>query len=513
MSDARNGRHRTARAAASVGLLACVGGSLAWATTSPPPSPRPAATADTAVPIDERTWICPEAGGASQGGAAWIAYADPATGDGQLAVGPLDPARAPAPADVHPGNAWTTTAPASPTPVRIDGRGPLAMTFAALQVTREVVGSGAVQLASTPCQPPTTDAWFLGASTQAGAQATLVLANPDDTPASVDVGLFDDTDPPNPQAARGVRVPGMSQVTVPIDQLEPNAAVVAVHVTTESGRVVAGLRYALMNGQVPLGREWIPQTGPPASELVVPGLAGGDGPRKILLANPGELDATASLRVVGPDGSFTPTGFDQVTVAAGQTVAVDVEPALHQQPAAIVINSDQPLIAGSVIGLPASSVGAADVAFGAAVPALTGSVAVAGAENVSDKRTTLLLSAPSQDAVVRLEILRSLPGGKSAQPTPGPSPSAAVTIAVPAGTSKSVELATLTKDPAPGLELTVESGSVYGALIVHEAGAKGDGLTAFPLRTLPGTRDRPPAYADLQVGEGGGGPQSSSGQP
>ncbi|ABK52235.1 hypothetical protein Acel_0461 [Acidothermus cellulolyticus 11B] len=500
---------------APVALIVAVAGSVAWATVNRAPAQRSATAAAVTVPRPSETLICPDAGGTFPPGVTRVAYANAGPDDGQLAVGPLDPVHPPVPAAVQPDRAWVIDGPAKTGPLVLDVRGSLVGTLAAMQFARRIIGSGAVQLATAPCEAPVTDAWFIGASTRAGAQLRLVLDNPDDVPATVDLDLYSDQDVPT--SSRGIRVPGRAQTALAIDQLLPGANLVAVHVTVRSGRVVPGLFTQVMAGQIPLGTAWLPRADGPATTLTVPGFLGGDGGRTLFLTNPGDIDATVSLRVTSPDGSFTPTGYDQVTVPAGQITAVDLRPVLRGADAAVTITSDQPLVAGGSVALPQSAVSASDLAFLAAVPPLGTETVVPGGETQPGRRTLLIFSAPAGDATVRLTVL---PGGGSA-PSPGAgaaSPGAGtasgagtalgggttasnvVTVPVPAGTTKVVDLGSITKDIAPGVDVVATGGPVYAAWVLEESGHAGGGISAMPLRTPDRLLTRPPVVPDLTAG-------------
>ena len=478
----------------ALACLAVVGGVLAWATINPPALPRAAASAQRTVPIRSSSLVCPQVGGAGTNGAARVAYADasgtPIAGTDAVTTQPLDALSQPAPLDVQPGHAWVVDAPKTAAPMRIDVSGELTDSFAAMQFSRDVVGSGAVQLATAMCEPPITDAWFAGLSSHVGAHAMLLLSNVDDVPALVDIGLYDDTNPKNPQARRGIRVAGQTQVQVPVDALDPGVDNLVVHIAVTAGRVVPAVRYTLADGEIPLGTAWVPRTAAPARTQTLPGLLAGDGGRRLVLANPGDVDATASVEVSTPDGSFTPDGFDQVDVPAGQVTVVDLQPALRQQEGAVRVSADQPIVAAAESALPQGKLGTSDIGFTAAVPALTGTSVVPGGETQPGRHTLLVLSAPDGDAQVTLTVL----------PTTAGSGASTSSVDIAAGTTKQIDLASLTKDPAPGVAITASGGPVYAAWALQEAGKTGDGLAEVPVRTPARTLVVRPAHADLTAG-------------
>lgn len=464
-----------------------------WAQVARPAPVKAAAPQPQSLPITAQTLVCPQAGGTPSKGAARIGYADAAlgsAGDSTLTIAPLDPDAVVTGGPIEPGHAWHIDGPKTLGPVRIAMTGPIAAASSAVQFTRQSVGSS-LQVSAAPCEAPTTEAWFAGFSSGVGTHATLLLSNVDAVAATVDIGIYADAAPPNPQAQHGLVVPPNSQKAVRLDTLAPGFTNAVAHVTATSGRVVAAVRYDAENGSIPLGVEWIPRTDGPALTQTVPGIVGGDGARHLILSTPGDIDATVSLSIVTPDGSFTPTGFDAVNVPAGQVVSVDLADQLQKEAAAVVVTSTEPVVAGAISSLPPDKAGGSDVGFTAAVPAVSAPTVVAGGETGSDRHTSLLLTAPDTDANLTLTVL---PDNKTSSPLVSP-------LTVPAGTTMAIDLGSLSKDPAPAVEITPETGGpLYAGWSLQEhIGATSD-LTSFPVRSPVTTLERPPVRTDLRAG-------------
>ena len=468
---------------------------LVWAQLWQPGAVKAVVEQAHPVPISEQTLVCPQAGGTPAAGAAHIAYAnaDPDPGSAAastLTATPLDPDGVPSPIEVKPGHAWNVDGPKTVGPMRLTVTGSLASTLSAVQFTRQTI-SGTLQVSSAPCEAPTTDAWFAGFSSGIGAHATLLLSNVDSVPATIDIGIYGDSAPPDPNAEHGLVVAPQTQAAVHLDTLTPGFTNAVVHVSASSGRIVPAVRYDAENGSIPLGVEWIPRTEAPARTLTVPGILDGDGDRRLVLAAPGDLDATVSLNLVTADGSFTPTGFDNVTVPAGGVTSVDLAPGLQKDAAAVVVTSTEPVVAAAVSSLPPNKAGGTDVGFTAAVPALTGPAVVAGGETGADRHTRLLLSAPDDDAHLTLTVLPSI---ASSSPLVSP-------LTVPAGTTLTLDLASLSSDPSPAVEVTPDDGGpVYAAWTLQEVGKTSSDITSFPVRNPVTSLQRPPVKSDLLAG-------------
>ena len=496
-------------------VLALVAVTWVAAATSPTP-PHAVAALSSVIAVHDANLVCPQAGGTPTGGAARIAYADAAqvgptggdstAGDSTLTAAPLG--GTPDAIATRPGHAWVVDGPATQGPVQIAVSGPLTDVLGALQFTRAPVGSVA-QVAAAPCEAPTTDAWFAGFSSVVGAHADLLLSNEDTVAATVDVSVWGGANG-EPEAKRGIRVDPQTQLDVALDQVEPGLPAAAAHVVATSGRVVAALRYQAENGSIPLGVDWVPRTDPPALKQTVPGLLAGAGSRHLVVANPGDVDATFSLTVVTADGSFEPTEFASLAVQAGQVHDVPLDPVLQEEAAAVIVTSTQPVVAGGISTLPPDATGASDFAFTGAVPALSGSTVVAGGEvavNVQGavggaalvgrvvssaaRHTQLVLSAPGDDASVSLTILPSAAGS-----SPVDSP-----VTIPGGTTVVVDVGALTPDPAPAVVIAPgPGGPVFAAWSLTETSDTTADLTELVLRTPVRSLVAPPVRFDPAVG-------------
>jgi hypothetical protein len=475
-------------------VVALVAGGIAWANTAMPPRAKAAAPRLQSIPVTQSTLVCPQAGGAPSNGAARIAYADsesdPAAVGSALTAQPLDPDAVASALQLHPGHAWVVDGPKTLAPVELSVSGPLATAASAVQFTREQGGS-TLQAAAVPCESPTTDAWFAGFSSGVGAHATLLLSNVDSVPATVDVAMYGDTSPPDTTADQGLVVAPHTQAAVRLDELVPGLANAVAHVVVKSGRVVPAVRYDAENGSIPIGFEWVPRTDAPALTQTVPGIVAGDGSRRLVLADPGDIDATVAVKIVTSDGSYTPSGFDTINVPAGQVTTVDLAAQLHGAAAGVVVTSTEPVVAGGIATVAPDKRGGSDIAFTGAVPALSGPTLVAGGETGANRGTRLLLSAPDADAHLNLTLLAS---AAASAPVVRP-------LTVPAGTTLTVDLASLSHDPAPAVELEPQGGGpVFAAWTLEEHNPAGADLTSFPLRSVPQTLQRPPATFDLQAG-------------
>src|SRR5918999_9002 len=170
------------------------------------------------------------------------------------------------------------------------------------------------------------------------------------------------------------------------------ARVLALHVRATTGRVAASV--LVRTGK---GVDWAPPTTPPTTALVVPGIPGGAGGRRLLIAVPGEFDARGKVQAITANGAVAPQGQDTLDAPAQTVTPLDLDQALAGKVAAVRLTSDRPIAAGF------SAQADDDVAFGAAVPPLGGAGGV-----VADNRagaSSVLLTAPQGPAAVRIQAV------------------------------------------------------------------------------------------------------------
>jgi hypothetical protein len=326
------------------------------------------------------------------------------------------------------------------------------------------------------CAEPQTDWWFVGADGRVGFADSLMLADPSATPASVELSLWGGRGPSSNSQVDMVRVPAGAVVTVPIAKVAPDRAFLAVHVHTSSGSVTAALldrRTAALNSR---GGDYIPPTLPPARAAVVPGFASGAGSRQLLLTDPGLVDATVSLRLVTPSGSFVPAGDQQVVVHAGHTTVVTLDRAFAGSTGAVTYTSTRPVVAGGLSEAVARQQ-RPDLAWLAATAPIEGSAAVATGRAPLGGTCRLLLSAPSGAATVEVRT----PSGSH------------TTIKVPAGRSVAVDITDFINGsrahPAavswPFAVNVTGPAAVYGVRELFTSGAHGPLVSSEPLVDLP----------------------------
>ncbi|WP_157430073.1 DUF5719 family protein [Actinomadura oligospora] len=331
-------------------------------------------------------------------------------------------------------------------------------------------------VAAARCVQPGFDQWFLGPGPLAAEALELHLTNVDGTPASVDLSALSGEGPLDTLDGQGVVVAPHSTRVVRIGQSREGLGAVvqaardlALRVRATSGRVAAALRVRVSPGH---GIDWEPVPPTPATSLVLPGVPSGPGDRRLLVAVPGEENAKIRVRLVGPNGTVALNGQSQDNASPGRPRTVttfDLHGALAGRPAAILVDSDKPVVAGF------SASRGPDVAFGAASAPLGPGT---GPGAIPDARLggSLILTALTRAVTVTLT------------PVGGGEPR---TLAVPAG--RTIETSYFLKGTrglaATGLRVDAD-GPLYAGSTLVTSGL----VTAEPVPPSPLAQMLPPAH-------------------
>lgn len=354
-------------------------------------------------------------------------------------------------------------------------------------------------LASLRCAPPRREAWFVGAATGLVDFSVLVLANVDDTAATVDVTLFGAEGGVDPRPGQGLTVAPHDRLVLALDTLAPDQTSLVVHVVARQGRVAAALRNTRAAGTTPLGFDFVPQAEPPATRVVVPGFPIGPGSRGLIIGNPGADDVSVQVQVTLRDGQFVPKDREEVNVPAGQSVLVGLNDLAATSPVtAVVTSSSGPVVAGGVVvDQQKFQVGPIrELSYAGSAAPLSGPALLTDLVIDRPTESTLMLSAPETAAAVIITPIRVL--GAAGNPPP------ARRIVVPAGRILTFRLSTFFP-PGTNARLAVEvrpdtgSGPVFATRYLRERGSRGTLTTLLTLQGPAQLVARPVVVGDRQA--------------
>ena len=340
-------------------------------------------------------------------------------------------------------------------------------------------------LAGARCATPGTDLWFMGPGPVSADELDLYLSNVDGQRASVNLSALSGEGPLDTPEGQAILVEPYTTRIVKIgDSVEglgdivKSATDLTLRVQTTSGRVAASVRARIGRKK---GIEWLPQSPRPAASVVVPGVPGGDGQRRLLVSVPGEADARIKVQVITPGGAFAPQGQDVLDAPAKTVTSVPLTGALSGKAAAVRLVADRPVLAGF------AATRGVDAAYGTGTAPLTASAPGVVADNRFD--SSLILTAPSGAATVQVVTMNA--AGKGAPQD----------VTIEAGRTVEAELTAPGKDGASyAAVITPKPGSapVYASRVL--AKGKGDDylFTVLPITPAPMTVHLPDT-ADSQT--------------
>ena len=423
----------------AAGLLALV---LGVAELRQPAAPTgPAATAAASAQVERTAVVCPEPRQGLTGSTTITALTPGAGGTATGGTGTVRDVVPPAAAAAPSGSPAASPAPAAPASgAPVDGRLVLAKpgTPVAVQAApgdtapgSSAVASGAFApgftvtqtttvtdlrgqgMSGLTCTPDGTNFWFAGASAAGDRTDYVSLVNASAAPAVVDVRLFGDKGQIENDGGTGITVaPGTSQ-SVLLSTLTNNTPVadLAVQVVARSGRIGAALHAA--DGSK--GADWVPASVDPAAGVVLPGLPADLSGARLVVFAPGQDDADLKIQLSGPNGWFTPAGFETIHVKAGMVAAEDLQQINRKEVSALRLTPSDPQHAAPVIAgirVDRANNGKSDAAW------LTGSAPIGRRASIADVRpggaATLMLTATGDAATVRVTASASTGGGTPA---------------------------------------------------------------------------------------------------
>ncbi len=184
-------------------------------------------------------------------------------------------------------------------------------------------------LASFDCRAPVFDQWFTGVGAGAKHRSVLQLVNPDGGRASVDVEVFGRDGQVEAPRLVGIPIRGGETRAIDLARDLPRRDELALHVTVVRGRIAASVRDAFRGiGGGRSGDDGLGAQEAPATRNLLLGLPARQGPRTLIVANPGETQTRATIQLVTAESTFAPDGLDELVVPARSTVTVQVRDVL-----------------------------------------------------------------------------------------------------------------------------------------------------------------------------------------
>ncbi|GHC76078.1 hypothetical protein GCM10007079_12060 [Nocardiopsis terrae] len=402
----------------------------------------------------------------------------------------------------EPGRVWRTDTGDAAVPTALHAEGSLASGLDAAQTT--VSSDGVTEVR---CTEPAIGTWFAlpGAADPEGVDLdalTVHLANPETFRATVSVDIYTMEGPSYSPESRGIHLGPGESTRLDVTELIQSTSSIGVHVRTSTGRVSAALLAEHSAGY----SDWVPPTRAPDERQVVPGVPGGEGTRRLIVAAPGDAPVEVRVHVVAATEETEPEGEEagegDASGTAGDPLVLHVPPAasawltlesvLDGRPGTVVVEADAPVVAGVIAEdseAEDDDMRVVETAYAASVDPLQGPL-----------DTTAVIPDMPEGADVEV-VLGALEGDARVVATPiaaDGSMGDSVRAEVAAGTTHVFGTDTegwgapAGTDPEDGhavrLELLEDSGPVYIARILRAGG----GVSVMPVRPAP-------VYVELPV--------------
>jgi hypothetical protein len=249
-------------------------------------------------------------------------------------------------------------------------------------------------LAWVPCPEPRARWWFVGAGSAAVSHdSVLTVSNPRTGVAVIDIDAYGPDGVVESPGLHGITVPPGATRVFDLARTAPIVGNLAVSVVAKRGLVAvsAADRFALggVGNEV---REWLPPQSLPATEITLAGLPPQTASSTMMLVNPGNVDAIATVKVIGATGTFAPKDLAPITIPPQSVVTVPVSAVVDGTAMALRVSSNRP-VTGTV-----RSVKSGDLSFATGVRVIRGGTAVA----VPDGTGRLVLSSLATGAGIRV---------------------------------------------------------------------------------------------------------------
>ena len=391
----QTGRRAMVLGAALVGVLVLLG------VGTPFDAEAPASNANQVPLVGRTTTICAPPEGKAEVSA--VAIKDASDRSGSLTASPLGS---------KPANPIITrqgTGGAQPergdAPILVASDGAMATTGSAV-IVRDVTEGPRASLSAAPCLPPATLHWFSGLGATDDDLTELILTNPDDAQALVDLWFYGPKGRLVGPGSTGLEIGAHESRRISVSTQVPAEGPISLAIHATQGRVTAiAKRTQTVQGK-PAGIDWQVPSASPSNVIVIPGIPGQAGRRQLLVTNPGESSARVGVQVLGYQGPYEPSGASLLDVPPQSTATVSLEgrQGLDEVPASIKLTSNVP-VTGAVVSTSQRRAVKSDLAVQAAsVPLIGTGVSAVATSEMADVSELIVSNAADTDVQATFEV-------------------------------------------------------------------------------------------------------------
>jgi len=213
---------------------------------------------------------------------------------------------------------------------------------------------------ASACAEPVHEQWLVGGSTTLGISTTVILSNPFEVPATVQLAIFGAEGPLGSSSAAGVLVPANSQRIVSLGGYAPNEQRLAVRVQSTGAAVTAALGVSQTVEINSFAVDTATRQLAPSTQLVVPGVVNAMSDKAVDGVASGEDAFPVVVRLLAPgeEGGVARILALQTTGETLELGTVDLEPgevfdyivpAWPAEAQGIEVQADVPVV-GAVLG-------------------------------------------------------------------------------------------------------------------------------------------------------------------
>lgn len=286
---------------------------------------------------------------------------------------------------------------------------PLAAAGSATVASADLIGFSA-----SACRAPLAESWLVGGATTTGANDLVVLANPGDVPATVQLSVYGAQGVQTPPSGQNLVVPAGQRRVVPLAGLLLGEESPVVRVEASGAPVHASLQASLTRVLLPGGSDQVAPARQADTRLVMPGVqvvtsAEGQAGTVLRLLSPGS-DATATVTVIPMDATASAAPPTEVPLTAGLPTSLDLS-GLSAGAYTVEVSATSP-----IVGATWSTTGfgeGADFAWYADAPEISAPTVVAVADGAGSSASLVLAAGDAEAAVT----LTPLEGGNAAATT------------------------------------------------------------------------------------------------
>ena len=269
-------------------------------------------------------------------------------------------------------------------------------------IVDDVTGGNEAGLKAAPCLAPATSHWFSGLGATDEDRTDLILSNPDDAQAQVDLRFYGRSGRVPVPGSPGLVIRGHESHTVSLADLRGESPL-SVAIQASQGRVTAVAKRTQTRQIKPAGVDWQIPSVSPSRVVVIPGVPEDEGGRQLVVTNPGNSRATVAVQVLGFQGPYEPSGAASLDVPPESTASVNLEPGLAGEAAGIKLTSEVP-VTGAVISTSRRGGKGTDLAVqSAAAPLIGTGVSALATTNIADSELIISNSGDS-DAQITFEV-------------------------------------------------------------------------------------------------------------